>query len=565
MRLFFYYALHSFKNQLKKLFKSWFLIFFLVCFLVGGGIGAGIAALEDAAEPSEETAAELEEALPEDDESAEEDASKPSAVELLGLTTTGVIEFFAGLVILIVYVVEILGADRNGSKIFLPADVPLLFAAPMKPTSVLMFRLMTQLGLALLASIYMVFQLPNLILNAGLSLWQGLAIMAAYALTIISGKLIQVLLYAVCSTHPQWKPMIRRGVYVLLILIAGGLILHLHTGSFLQQGIRGIVTGSVEAFSVPWTRFIPLWGWIKGFLGSACSSDLSGSMIYLGVTILGIVALIYLIGHVKADFYEDAMAQSEETAELLAKAQQEGGLYVSRRKKDRSDKLLRDGLSKGSGANIFFHKTMYNRRRFAHLGFFTKTSETYLIAAILISLFLRFALDTRTILPVVLTMAGVAFFRSLGNPLDQDTRQSYFILIPEKTGWKLFWALLGGCTNCLLDALIGMIPAILILQANPLEALVWLPVIVSVDLFATIVGTFIDLSIPIHTGKTIKQLVQILFIYFGLLPDIIVIVICLALLHSTTAAVLGTLIINVGLGAIFFFLSVLAIDHCFGK
>ena len=104
MRLFFYYALHSFKNQLKKLFKSWFLIFFLVCFLVGGGIGAGIAALEDAAEPSEETAAELEEALPEDDESAEEDASKPSAVELLGLTTTGVIEFFAGLVILIVYV-----------------------------------------------------------------------------------------------------------------------------------------------------------------------------------------------------------------------------------------------------------------------------------------------------------------------------------------------------------------------------------------------------------------------------------------------------------------------------
>ena len=211
MRLFFYYALHSFKNQLKKLFKSWFLIFFLVCFLVGGGIGAGIAALEDAAEPSEETAAELEEALPEDDESAEEDASKPSAVELLGLTTTGVIEFFAGLVILIVYVVEILGADRNGSKIFLPADVPLLFAAPMKPTSVLMFRLMTQLGLALLASIYMVFQLPNLILNAGLSLWQGLAIMAAYALTIISGKLIQVLLYTVCSTHPQWKPMIRRG------------------------------------------------------------------------------------------------------------------------------------------------------------------------------------------------------------------------------------------------------------------------------------------------------------------------------------------------------------------
>ena len=42
---------------------------------------------------------------------------------------------------LAVFVFFALSADRNGSKIFLPADVNLLFASPMKPQSVLMFRL----------------------------------------------------------------------------------------------------------------------------------------------------------------------------------------------------------------------------------------------------------------------------------------------------------------------------------------------------------------------------------------------------------------------------------------
>ena len=39
MRLFLYYAAHTFKNQLKKIFKSWVLIFILACALVGGLIG----------------------------------------------------------------------------------------------------------------------------------------------------------------------------------------------------------------------------------------------------------------------------------------------------------------------------------------------------------------------------------------------------------------------------------------------------------------------------------------------------------------------------------------------
>ena len=50
MRLFGYYALHSFVNQVRKMLKTWVLIFLVVCGLIGGVIGAGAAKLGDMAE-----------------------------------------------------------------------------------------------------------------------------------------------------------------------------------------------------------------------------------------------------------------------------------------------------------------------------------------------------------------------------------------------------------------------------------------------------------------------------------------------------------------------------------
>ena len=42
MRLFGYYAWHSFVGQIKKIFRTWVIIFMLVC--VAGGVGTGLLA-----------------------------------------------------------------------------------------------------------------------------------------------------------------------------------------------------------------------------------------------------------------------------------------------------------------------------------------------------------------------------------------------------------------------------------------------------------------------------------------------------------------------------------------
>ena len=548
MRLFGYYAWHSFVNQLRKLFKTWVLIFLVICMAIGGLIGFGAAMLDDAAGEDEEII---------DSEVIEEE--EPGIQEQLGIEPMELVELIVGGVILAVFVFGAISADKNGSRIFLPADVNLLFASPMKPQSVLLFRLMTQLGTSILASVYLLFQLPNLVLNLGLSIWVALAMIAVWCLTLVIGKLLQILLYTICSTHVKLKKHLRNGIYAFLLVLAGAYLVYWKaSGDSYLAAAAGFFNGSVS-------RFIPLWGWLKGFCMFAIEGNIAGLLMSLAAIILGGILLTYIIWHVKADFYEDAMAKSEETAELLAAAQSEkAGVTVIRRKKDRSDKLRRDGMQHGSGANVFFHKAMYNRFRFAHFGIFTKTSETYLFAAVAVSVLCRFVIQAEGLIPVMLTLGVLTFFRAMGNPLEQDTQMDHFLLIPENTWHKLFWSLMGGTANCFLDLLPAVIVAALLLGENMLIALAWIPLIVSVDFFATTVGAFIGLSVPVSAGKMVKQLVQILFIYFGLLPDIAIMAIGFVF-EQTLLAAIGCTVVNILLGLVFFFLTPLFLEPKDGK
>ncbi|MDO4414296.1 MAG: putative ABC exporter domain-containing protein, partial [Erysipelotrichaceae bacterium] len=158
----------------------------------------------------------------------------------------------------------------------------------------------------------------------------------------------------------------------------------------------------------------------------------------------------------------------------------------------------------------------------------------------------------------------LVFFRAIGNPLNADTKMDYFRLIPEKTWKKLFWSVAGGSVNCLLDLLPGMIAGSLLMAVNPFKVLVYLPLIISVDFYATSVGTFLDLSIPRSTGTTFRQTIQILFIYFGLIPDIAIMAVGLALHYASWSSLICTLI-NLYLGLLFLGLSGVFVEPYGGR
>ena len=159
-------------------------------------------------------------------------------------------------------------------------------------------------------------------------------------------------------------------------------------------------------FNAPVTRYIPVWGWLKAMVTCALAGNAMGLALSVVALLLFGVLLVLIIRRQKADFYEEAMARSEETA-ALREAQQSASM--KQRKKDRGERLKRNGFTRGSGATVYFHKTLYNRFRFAYFRVFTKTSITYLMTALGLSALMVFALDAAFFPAVALALAGLSF------------------------------------------------------------------------------------------------------------------------------------------------------------
>ena len=531
MRLFLYYAVHTVKNQIRKLLKTWVAVFMAVCILFGVIVGLGAAFIGELVEneiPEEEIV---------EDEVVEEEIYVSAMPEE---AKNAIIEAATGGVFLLLLVWNILSANKSGTRIFNMADVNLLFSAPMKPQSVLLFRLCAQLGSIFAALIYLALQIPNLVGNLDMELGTVLVLFAALLIALCYGQLINIFLFTAASVSKTVSRLIAPLGYGIILLSVGGFALYYRSsGLGVGDAILAFLNGSV-------TRYIPIWGWTKGFVGCAMQGDILASAVYALLLCAGIPALAWVIWHIRADFYEDAMQHSSETAELMAQAQTEGAM-VTRKKKDRSDRTRRDGLTRGQGASVIFFKSLYNRSRFALLGIFTKTSLTYLVTSVALCIFLVHVVEYRSLTPVALVIGGFAFFRSLGNPIANEISKVPFLMMPESPWKKVWMCFLSGSADCFLDMRPAFIVATVMLGANPLISIAWMLFILSIDLYSSSVGAFIDLSLSVSINKSIRSVIQIMFIYFGLLPDIALLLIG-GVLGVLPLFALIAAVVNVGLG-----------------
>lgn len=267
--------------------------------------------------------------------------------------------------------------SKDGTDIFQMADVNLLFTAPMKPQSVLMFRLSFQMVATVFASIYLVFQIPNLVVNMGLGASAVVAIFAGWILLLVFQRLMIVLTYTVCTTHEKLKPYVFPlivGIVVLLGMIAGG--------TYLANG-QNLLEAAHMTFASHWLRYLPIIGWYKGMIMCAVNGELFSFLVYLGLLLVSVAVLIFAIWHMKADFYEDALASAGKRAQML-EAAKEGRVIAG---KAHAKKQQKEGNLKGWGASVFFTKEIYCRKRTAKFGIITNTMLFYLLVSVGISLF----------------------------------------------------------------------------------------------------------------------------------------------------------------------------------
>lgn len=546
MRLWGYYALHTFINTIKKIFKSKVMIVILCSFLIGGVVGGSVGFISSLVEDQAQT----ESSVSKDDKTNDPAQMEEDFMTVHADAIRESIPAATMILLLVVVLWGIYGGSKKGSDFFLMADANILFAAPLKAQTVLMFRLSFQMLALLFFTFYLIFQVPSMKLILGLDNFAIVAIFLAWGMLLFMSKLMSVFTYTLTATYEHLKK------YVVPFVFAVGLLVVAATGAvYISTGNDYMATLRLT-YGADWSNYIPVFGWYKAMVMNAINGHVFASLGYMALNLVFLIALVWGIWHIKADFYEDALAGAQKRDDMTKAALE--GRNINKDKKQsakRTQKLehkVRKSYElKGWGASVFLHKSILNRRRFSKFGFVTNTLLLYLAIGGLGAAFMAYKTDLREISVIGLIMALTLFFRNFGNPIEIESSHNWLFLVPEDPYKKVLYAILAGSVDCVLDLLPGIVVATVILRGNPLMALLWLATLVSMDVMFSCFGLLLQAILPSSAMDVVKSMLQMMLRAF----IIVVIVIAFAI---------GTVLQGLALGAVFCMFTSLAVGTiCF--
>uniref|UniRef100_UPI004055AC60 putative ABC exporter domain-containing protein n=1 Tax=Agathobacter sp. TaxID=2021311 RepID=UPI004055AC60 len=607
MRLWSYYALHTFVNSVKKMFRSTVVVVFaaivLIALIFGFSGGLLMDILEEEGELSAEESASEEpwyveyygdeeygyfdengefiyyEALAEAelggyDENGEFIYYEDAYEQGLGYYDEyGTFIFYyeefteedmqmllmfveSGTAVLVLFMMcsAIHSGTKKGSDIFLMADVNFLFTAPMKPQSVLLFRLTFQMLATFAGMFYLLFQIPNLVINLKLPVWGCVFCFLAFVLVAVFQKLVSVGTYTYAASHPKALKYVRPCVYAIAIFAAGAMGI-----AFLAAG-KDVVQTLELTLASKWSRLIPVVGWSKAFVIHAIEGNAGPVMAYGILMLLGIAGVTYIIWHIKADFYEDAMAGAQAREDLLAAAGEHRSAAVvadeEKKKKDR-----RKGKEHGSfvfkqkGAGIFFEKEVLCRKRLAKFGIVTNTMLIYfaIIAGLAYVFTYLLEMDKNSFPIIGFIVMVLLFFRNYGNPIAQETSMNWLFLVPESAYKKVFSAMLAGTYATVMDLLPGLMVSMVVMGLNMATVLLWLAVLVTMDFMLSGVGMVLEALFPASAMDVVKSAIQLVLKFVVILFIVIAIAVGVAISELELGLMIN-LVMNIVVGAVAFFI-----------
>lgn len=600
MKLWGYYAFHTFINSIKKMFRSTFII--VIAAIIGIGVIFGVAAgvlttvIEDELSSEiegDETSREgygdpeygmfdengkflffddlYEEGLGGYDENGDfiyyedaldqnlgyydedgdfifyyEEMTEEDIAQLLL-----VVEAAAFVIVLLILGFGARSGMKQGSDIFVMADVNFLFTAPMKPQSVLLFRLTFQMLGIITGSLYLLFQIPNLVLNAEVPLEACLIIYAALMVAFVFQKLFSVGTYTLTATYPKIKKFVTPVLIGIALLVVGAV-----GATFVSCGMDVWKTLELSLAS-DWTRLIPIVGWLKGVVIHAINGNLGMTLLYFGLSLAGMIGLVYIIWHMKADFYEDAMAGARAREDMMLAAAENRKVVEVKAdgtaKKDKRKAKETSGslFGKALGAQTFFAKELIVRRRLAKFGIVTNTMLWYLTICVGMALLNTKVLEISDFTITGVILMAVLFFRNYGNPIAQETSMNWLFLVPESPYKKVFFAMMAGSYASAMDLLPGMIISMLVMELNPVTMLLWFAVLVTMDFMLSGVGLLLEALFPASAMEMVKASIQMM-LKFVVIIFIVVAIVIGVMLGGFEMGLIMTLVLNVVLGGVSF-------------
>ncbi|MBQ8133518.1 MAG: putative ABC exporter domain-containing protein [Clostridia bacterium] len=338
----------------------------------------------------------------------------------------------------------------SGTSFFSLSDVINMFVAPISERMILIYgvgrQLATMLILVITFSAYggMMVNMFHIGLQDTFMLIFGIIIM------LIMVQLVTLMIFCLASCHPVRAAVMKYIIYGMAFFAVGVVVIFMFANGINDENF-------FEAVSLPILEFVPIIGWMHGFVYGIITADTMKILIY-GILLIAVVFLSLLtLIKTRLDFYEDVLSQAESYHEFRESIR-EGKISDKLMMGNREIKLRKLGINRGEGSTAIFFKHLREGGRRSRLMFFNMNTVVLILFSVVVSCGMRLAMPeiepTIIYLAVTIILAYVQFFFSASGDWVKELTKPYIYLIPDGAVKKLVMAAATGLIKPFTDGII---------------------------------------------------------------------------------------------------------------
>lgn len=364
------------------------------------------------------------------------------------------------LILVLVFIYSLYSGTKKLDSKFSMSDVNLIFVSPIKPQTVLLYGVVKKIAVELLASAYVLYQIPNFLKKLKVPVInQVMLIFVFIVFQLVFCNILKLCMFALSTKYKNLGSIIRNSIKAFFVCIAGGIVLLIVTNnyiSFFENLVKNVTYN-------PNIKFIPIFGWLREMTYQTVTGIKWNYAIYLILILLVSGLLLYITYNMELDFYEDMLSSAENNDILYKIEKNKNGKNNIFLKPFKKTKLKLEGVY-GAKVLFFKHVNEYSKRSFI---FFVNTYSVILLLASVILGLKAGGLQIKFVFLVAAAILG--FTAGFGGKIYSEISFDFIFLLPDSPQKKLFYGIASSLVKVLSDAVLLFLPFGILRRISPIE------------------------------------------------------------------------------------------------
>ncbi len=427
----------------------------------------------------------------------------------------------AYLMILYFISVPIMLKGTNASTTFFKmSDVANVFTAPISEKRILVYGVGRQMATILMLLVCFISYGAIAVQYFSLTIWDAVLLLLGIGVMLFEVQMVTVLIFCVCNGRPARIRMMKYAIYFIIIIPIAIALIQLFARGFVYENL-------LSAVSLPYLNYIPIIGWTSGMFMGIIMGSTANVWIYASLLLLFAVFAILIFVYSKADYYEDVLQKTESVYEFR-NAIKNGNVsdknMMSSRKKV---KIGRTGISKGSGASVFFYKQLREMSRRSRIPFININTAVLTAFIIIIGFALRTFENSKITASMTLTITAILscyiqFFFTVSDDWIKELQKPYIFMVPASPVKKLIMSCATSVIKPFIDGVIAFAIGGALFSASPIDILACIAVYFSCGLVYTSLNVLVQRFMGKTGNRGVLMVVYMLLLFVALTPGIVV-------------------------------------------